>query len=79
MLCQRCDKQVSSRARTLSEQRRRSERQRTPLDAVLCTRCSAVLTHEDPVDTMRRKLAQLSRFGLGADDRPLLASARRQR
>jgi hypothetical protein len=42
------------------------------LTALLCSRCGAVLPSPDPDGVMLTKLTQLSRFGLGADDRPLL-------
>jgi hypothetical protein len=45
------------------------------LNGLLCSRCSAVLPSPDPDDGMLAKLNQLSRFGLGADDRPILDSA----
>ena len=37
-----------------------------------CTRCRAMLHSVDEEKAMRTKLSQMSRFGLGADDRPLL-------
>jgi len=45
--------------------------------ALLCARCGAVLPTPDPDYGMLAKLNQLSRFGLGADNRPLLASSER--
>jgi len=54
---------------------------RTPvpdeLTALLCSRCGAVLPSPDPDSVMLTKLTQLSRFGLGADDRPLLVPDKR--
>jgi hypothetical protein len=47
------------------------------LTALLCSRCGAVLPSPDPDGVMLTKLTQLSRFGLGADDRPLLAPNKR--
>jgi hypothetical protein len=38
----------------------------------ICARCGAAPIPEDSVDAMLTKLSQLSRFGLGADDRRLL-------
>jgi hypothetical protein len=43
-------------------------------NGLLCSRCSTVLPSPDPDGGMLTKLTQLSRFGLGADDRPLLDS-----
>jgi len=45
--------------------------------ALLCSRCGSVLPTPDPDHGMLAKLNQLSHFGLGADDRPLLASSER--
>ncbi len=42
------------------------------LRRLLCARCGALLPTEDPSEVMLAKLTQLSKFGLGADDRPLL-------
>jgi hypothetical protein len=49
------------------------------LTALLCARCGAVLPNPDPDGIMLTKLTQLSRFGLGADDRPLLEPDKRVR
>ena len=51
--------------------------QRDQLTVLLCSRCGAVLPNPDPDYGLLAKLTQLSRFGLGADDRPLLARAGR--
>ncbi len=47
------------------------------LTALLCSRCGAVLPSPNSDDGMLAKLSQLSRFGLGADDRPLLLAEER--
>ena len=47
------------------------------LTALLCARCGTVLPNPDPDGIMLTKLTQLSRFGLGADDRPLLEPDKR--
>ena len=47
--------------------------------ALLCSRCGSVLPTPDPDHGMLAKLNQLSHFGLGADDRPLLASSERSK
>lgn len=47
-----------------------------PLHALFCARCGTLLPPLDPADAMLSKLAQLSKFGLGADDRPILTSVR---
>ena len=73
MLCGYC----RSRMEGLSEIRE-SEPRRTSvpveLSTLLCGRCGTVLPVPDPDGGMLTKLNQLSGFGLGADDRPLLAS-----
>jgi hypothetical protein len=45
-----------------------------PLCSILCDRCGTVLPLLDPAEAMLSKLSQLSRFGIGADDRPILTS-----
>jgi hypothetical protein len=48
---------------------------RNPLSSLLCARCGTVLTTLDPADAMLSKLSQLSKFGIGADDRPILTTS----
>jgi hypothetical protein len=43
------------------------------LRGLVCERCGTVLPTKDPAEVMLSKLTQLSRFGLGADDRPLFS------
>ena len=45
-----------------------------PLRTILCARCGTVLPVRDPAEAMLSKLSQLSKFGIGADDRPILTS-----
>jgi len=73
VLCAKCEVTVTSMA--LKKPRVRWSDLADPVAAVLCNRCGAVLPSPDPTEGMLSKLQQLSRFGLGADDRPLLASA----
>jgi hypothetical protein len=40
--------------------------------ALPCARCGERLNPTDQAETMLTKLTQLSQFGLGADDRPVL-------
>ena len=47
-----------------------------PLRSLLCERCGTVLPTPDPAEAMLSKLSQLSKFGIGADDRPILTSLR---
>jgi hypothetical protein len=74
VLCKRC-KVLMSRPRGRMLPRWRGARAMSSLDPLLCERCRALLIPEDSVEAMLAKLSQLSRFGLGADDRPLLAPA----
>ena len=73
MLCSRCEATVTSMA--LRDPRVRWSDLADPVAALLCSRCGSVLPSPDPTEGMLTKLEQLSRFGLGADDRPLLAAA----
>lgn len=45
---------------------------------VLCARCGSMLS-VDPERELLLKLSQLSQFGLGADDRRLLATSARKK
>ena len=45
------------------------------LASLLCARCGTLLLRADPEEALLTKLSQMSRFGLGADDRPLLAGS----
>lgn len=60
-------------------QPRQQDVPRASLTGVFCTRCGSMVAPTDPVDTMLTKLFQLSRFGLGADDRPILITNSRGR
>jgi hypothetical protein len=72
VLCQRCESLLSGLSRTTPELRRRWSESGKPLGPVLCARCGGVLPTEDIVNAMLTKRSQLSRFGLGGEDRPLL-------
>jgi hypothetical protein len=74
VLCPRCEIVMSRLSRDGAQFRSHSPEY--PVSALLCARCGAVLPMDDPADTLLIKLTQLSRFGIGADDRPLLASTR---
>ncbi len=39
---------------------------------LVCSWCGVLLPRRDSLQTMRSKLAQLARFGLDSDGRPLL-------
>jgi hypothetical protein len=71
-LCRRCKAQLKNRMRTdrvvLRWWSEESERREGPV----CARCGAAVLPGDPLEAMLAKLSELSRFGLGGDDRPLL-------
>ena len=68
-LCRRCAEKWTESPRWSRE----AGRPGTPV----CAYCGAVIGSREPVDKMLVKLSELSRLGLGADDRPLLAHADR--
>ena len=73
MLCARCKGQVDGHLLELRPQARWAALH-NPLSSLLCARCGTVLPSLDAADAMLSKLSQLSKFGLGADDRPILTS-----
>ncbi len=77
MLCVRCKEILAE-----SSLRWKYQIKQTPsgssMARILCVRCGAMIIQANPEEAILTKLAQLSRFGLGADDRPLLASSRRR-
>ncbi len=71
MLCPRCE--VILADSSLVDRHRLHAPDLMPVLGVpFCARCRAMLHPEDQEKAMRTKLSQLSRFGLAADDRPLL-------
>ena len=46
------------------------------LSVLLCERCGAVLPATSADDHMLRRLAQLSRFGIGAESTPILVDSK---
>ncbi len=77
MICKQCQHDMSSLAGVGKP--RPQLLSRASLSALFCARCGSMVAPTDPVDAMLTKLFQLSRFGLGADDRPLLATNPRGR
>ncbi len=78
MLCVRCQEILAE----LSLQWKHQIKQKppgSPMARILCARCGAMVLPAKPEDAILTKLAQLSRFGLGADDRPLLVNSREHR
>lgn len=70
-MCLRCRVLFDDKAITLSP-RQRWAALHNPLKSLMCARCGTILPTLDPAEAMLSKLSQLSRFGLGADDRPIL-------
>lgn len=72
MLCERC-KRLLDHLSLNAEPQKRWTTSGSPLMSVLCDRCGGVLPTVDPGEAMLSKLTQLSKFGIGADDRPILS------
>lgn len=70
MLCARCEKMLAEL--TKGQPQAPWSELAESLAMVPCTRCGATILPADAERVLRTKLSQLSRFGLGADDRPLL-------
>ncbi len=77
MLCVRCKEILAELSLPLKHQIKQKP-SGSSMARILCARCGAMVIPANPEEAMLTKLAQLSGFGLGADDRPLLASSRRQ-
>ena len=71
MLCFRCKSLYDDETMRFSSRERWSTLH-NPLTSLLCARCGAILPTLDSAEAMLLKLSQLSKFGLGADDRPIL-------
>ncbi len=72
MICGRCEALLGSTSLTYRAQFDFGEMAQA-LATLFCSRCGAMLQPVAPEQPMLEKLTLLSRFGLGADDRPLLA------
>ncbi len=77
MLCVRC-REILAELSLLQKYQIKQTPSGSSMARILCARCGAMVIPANPEETMLTKLAQLSRFGLGADDRPLLDDSRRQ-
>ena len=77
MLCVRC-KEILAELSLLWKHQIKRTPSGSSMARILCARCGAVVIPANPEEAILTKLTQLSRFGLGADDRPLLASSRRR-
>ena len=74
VICSRCEALFNSTSFT-SRPRFDFGEMAEALATLFCSQCGAMLQPVDPEQPMLEKLTQLSRFGLGGDDRPLLARA----
>ena len=77
MLCAKC-KNLFTAFSSEYARRERWANIRNPVESLLCDRCGTVLPSHDPAEAMLSKLSQLSKFGIGADDRPILTSPGRK-
>ncbi len=77
MLCVRCKEILAELSLPWRHQFKQAP-SGSSMARILCARCGAMVIPPNPEEAILTKLAQLSRFGLGADDRPLLASSHRQ-
>ena len=68
MLCKPCQRTVSGLSHECQAQARRSPLAES-FGTLLCARCGGTLPPVDLEDSLLAKLSQLSRFGLGGDDR----------
>ncbi len=71
MLCERCEKILAQWSLRCEPQSHGSQLAAS-LATVFCARCGGLVSSVDPERVLLKKLSQLSRFGLGGDDRPLL-------
>ncbi len=71
MLCERCQK-ILGELSLQCEPQSKGSKLAASLATVLCARCGGLVSSLDPERVLLKKLSQLSRFGLGGDDRPLL-------
>ena len=74
MLCDRCEHKISTSAVPAGRGTAGADLPES-LASLLCARCGTLLLQGDPEEALLTKLSQMSRFGLGADNRPLLAGS----
>jgi hypothetical protein len=80
MLCNDCRSRLQQHPRdSATPVRPALTEQDAPLRALLCAGCGALLPQAGAFDIIVEKLAQLARFGLDPDGRPLLKAARDER
>ena len=74
VLCTNCGTSLVDLPPDFESSRPPSSRTGSSPQGRLCAQCGALICPEDVVDSMLNKLSQLARFGLGADDKPLLST-----
>ncbi len=74
MLCKRCQQELSESTQEHGERPRGEAPSSGPDLTDLKARYADLLENVDSVEQMMAKLSQLSRFGLGAEDQPILTS-----
>jgi hypothetical protein len=79
MLCNDCRSRLQHARGSATPVRPAVTDQDVQLRALLCAGCGALLPHAGAFDIIVGKLAQLARFGLDPDGRPLLKAARDER
>ncbi|HEX9486326.1 MAG TPA: hypothetical protein VF976_04640 [Gemmatimonadales bacterium] len=79
MLCNDCRARLQHARGSATLVRPPFTEQDAQLRALLCAACGGLLPHASTFDIIVGKLAQLARFGLDPDGRPLLKAARDER
>jgi len=79
MICERCRTSNEKYPGPHGLRARREPLYGDPLPMPLCTSCGTLVSASDPLQTMLSKLAQLARFGLDSEGRPLLEPAKGDR
>ena len=77
MLCVRCKEILAELSLPWKHQIKQTP-SGSSMARILCARCGAIVIPANPEEAILTKLAQLSGFGLGADDRPLLVNSGEQ-
>lgn len=77
VLCERCEKILAEWSLQCEPQSQRSGLAAS-LATVFCARCRGLVSSVDPERVLLKTLSQLSRFGLGGEDRPLLKNVHDQ-
>ncbi len=76
MLCNDCQSRLTHDRGSATPDRPALTEQYAQLRALICAGCGALLPHASAFDVIVGKLAQLARFGLDPDGRPLLKATR---